>query len=76
MVSASAAGGDTTDEQTLYGPESQKTFKGPADLFTGDVSVQMLFPNNDTAHFSGAYVTFAPGASPNWNNHPEGPRWG
>jgi len=72
VVGASAAGGETSEEQTLYGAGSQKTFKGPADLFTGDVSVQMLFPENDTAHFSGAYVTFAPGARTNWHEHPAG----
>ncbi|WP_227817274.1 hypothetical protein [Nitrogeniibacter aestuarii] len=34
VVSASATGGYTADEHTLYGPESQKTFIGPADYFT------------------------------------------
>ena len=58
--------------QTAYPQESQKSFLGPDNLFTGDVNVQMLFPNNDTAHYSGAYVTFAAGARTNWHSHPAG----
>jgi len=51
-----------TDSQVIYQAGSQKSFKGPEDLFTGDVQVDMLFPSNETAHYSGAYVTFQPGA--------------
>lgn len=58
--------------QTLYGAGSQKSFKGPEDFFTGDVQVDMLFPGNDTAHYSGAYVTFQPGARTAWHLHPAG----
>ena len=32
----------------------------------------MLFPGNDTAHYSGAYVTFQPGARTAWHLHPAG----
>lgn len=60
------------DLQTVYRAESQKSFKGPADWFTGDVQVDMLFPSNETAHFSGAYVTFQPGARTAWHLHPAG----
>ncbi|TVM32119.1 cupin domain-containing protein [Oceanidesulfovibrio marinus] len=58
--------------QVVYRGESQKSFKGPEDLFTGDVQVDLLFPANDTAHYSGAYVTFQPGARTNWHFHPAG----
>ncbi|WP_432734500.1 (R)-mandelonitrile lyase [Maridesulfovibrio sp. FT414] len=58
--------------QTFYPQGSQKTFKGPANLFTGDVKVDMLFPANDETSFSGAYVTFQPGARTNWHWHPAG----
>jgi quercetin dioxygenase-like cupin family protein len=51
---------------------TQKSFKGPAEYFTGDVTVDMLFPPNDTARYSGAYVTFQPGARTNWHWHPAG----
>lgn len=58
--------------QTLYPTDSQKSFKSPKEYFTGDVQVQMLFPPNKTAHYSGAYVTFQPGARTNWHFHPAG----
>lgn len=58
--------------QEVYRKGTQKSFTGPADLFTGEVTVDMLFPANDTAHYSGAYVTFQPGARTNWHWHPAG----
>lgn len=58
--------------QTLYPAGTQQSFKGPEQYFTGDVQVNMLFPENDTAHYSGAYVTFAPGARTAWHLHPAG----
>ena len=58
--------------QIIYRAESQKSFKGPEDLFTGDVQVDMLFPANENAHYSGAYVTFQPGARTAWHLHPAG----
>jgi 4-carboxymuconolactone decarboxylase len=51
---------------------TQKSFKGPEDWFTGDVRVDMLFPSNEVAHYSGAYVTFQPGARTAWHLHPAG----
>jgi len=58
--------------QTLYPAGSQQSFKGPENLFTGDVQVELLFPANDVAHYSGAYVTFQPGARTAWHLHPAG----
>jgi 4-carboxymuconolactone decarboxylase len=58
--------------QTIYPAGSQKSFKGPEEWFTGDVQVEMLFPANETSHFSGAYVTFQPGARTAWHLHPAG----
>ncbi|MBO1923764.1 carboxymuconolactone decarboxylase family protein [Thiomicrorhabdus sp. 6S3-12] len=58
--------------QIHYPLNSQASFVGPAELFTGDVKVDMLFPANDTAHYSGAYVTFQPGARTAWHQHPAG----
>jgi 4-carboxymuconolactone decarboxylase len=60
------------DSQVIYRAESQKSFKGPEDWFTGDVHVDMVFPSNETAHYSGAYVTFQPGARTAWHLHPAG----
>jgi quercetin dioxygenase-like cupin family protein len=36
------------------------------------VRVDPLFPANDSAPFSGAYVTFEPGARSAWHIHPAG----
>lgn len=58
--------------QVHYTKESQQSFKGPEKYFTGDVKVDMLFPSNDTAQYSGAYVTFQPGARTAWHFHPAG----
>lgn len=58
--------------QILYAAGSQQSFKGPEAYFTGEVQVDMLFPGNDTAHYSGACVTFQPGARTAWHLHPVG----
>jgi len=63
---------NTNPTQEIYPAGSQKSFKGPENLFTGDVQVDMLFPSNDTVHYSGAYVTFQPGSRTNWHLHPAG----
>lgn len=60
------------EAQTVYRQGSQQSFQGPAAYFTGDVQVDLLFPANKTAHYSGAYVTFAPGARTAWHLHPAG----
>jgi len=51
---------------------SQPSTQGPAEWFTGNVRIDPLFPANDSAHFSGAYVTFEPGARSAWHTHPKG----
>jgi 4-carboxymuconolactone decarboxylase len=76
-VSLAYAGSEKAPEQAkksqiIYRPESQKSFKGPEDLFTGDVQIDPLFRSNETAHYSGAYVTFQPGARTAWHLHPAG----
>jgi len=69
---AADAAGATPPSQTLYPAGSQQSFKGPEAYFTGDVQVDMLFPGNAAAHYSGAYVTFQPGARTAWHLHPAG----
>ena len=71
-VAADETTGAQTPAQVLYAKGSQQAFKGPDKYFTGDVQVNMLFPGNNTAHFSGAYVTFQPGARTAWHSHPAG----
>jgi 4-carboxymuconolactone decarboxylase len=60
------------NSQVIYRAGSQESFKGPADLFSGDVQIDMLFPSDETVHYSGAYVTFQPGARTAWHFHPAG----
>lgn len=60
--------------QTISRAGSQPSIKGPADYFTGNVRVDPLFAANDSAPFSGAYVTFEPGARSAWHIHPTGQR--
>lgn len=60
--------------QTISRAGSQASIKGPAEYFTGTVRVDPLFPATDTAAFSGAYVTFEPGARSAWHIHPAGQR--
>ena len=68
-ATAAYAGKET---QAVYRQGSQQSFKGPAEYLTGDVQVDLLFPANETAHYSGAYVTFQPGARTAWHMHPAG----
>ena len=58
--------------QTISRAGSQPSIKGPAEYFTGNVRVDPLFPATDSAPFSGAYVTFEPGARSAWHIHPKG----
>lgn len=60
------------ETQQLYSDGSQQSFSGPEKYFTGDVRVDIIFPGNETAHYSGAYVTFQPGARTAWHSHPAG----
>lgn len=64
--------GKSPDVQMHYAEGTQQSFQGPEQYFTGDVQVEMLFPTNNTASYSGAYVTFQPGARTAWHSHPVG----
>jgi len=60
------------ESQTISRAGSQASSKGSAEYFTGNVRVDPLFPAKDSAPFSGAYVTFEPGARSAWHIHPTG----
>lgn len=60
------------EKQTLFGGESRRAFKGPKELFTGEVQLSLLFSPNETAQYSGAHGTFQPGARTAWHIHPAG----
>ena len=46
--------------------------RGPEANFTGNVSVEALFPVNSPSRMSGGSVTFEPGARSAWHTHPLG----
>jgi quercetin dioxygenase-like cupin family protein len=66
------AADDNAGTQTISRAGSQASIKGLAKFFTGDARIDPLFPSNDTARYSGAYVTFEPGARSAWHLHPAG----
>lgn len=51
---------------------SQPSNKGPADWFTGDVSIDRLIQPTAPARVAVANVTFEPGARTAWHTHPLG----
>lgn len=51
---------------------SQPSRGGSADHFTGSVRIDPLFQSPGPAQFSGALVTFEPGARSAWHTHPCG----
>ncbi len=59
---------------TITRAGSQPSQKGPAENFTGSVTVAPLFPASEAAPYSGGYVTFEAGARSNWHTHPAGQR--
>jgi 4-carboxymuconolactone decarboxylase len=60
------------DRQTVTRGSTRVSTAGPTDKFTGEVRVEQLFPPRESAPFSGASVTFAPGARSAWHFHPTG----
>ena len=48
--------------------------KGPAEYFTGAVTIEPLFPASDPARATANVVTFEPGARTAWHTHPLGQR--
>ncbi len=64
--------GSASSAQIAYRLDLNNSTKGAEGFFTGDVQVDRLFPSNEAVHFSGAYVTFQPGARTAWHLHPAG----
>jgi hypothetical protein len=69
---ALAAEEEKNMQTVIYPAGSQGTFKGPEAWFTGNVKVDMLFPDNKVASYGGAVVTFSPGARTAWQRPPGG----
>jgi quercetin dioxygenase-like cupin family protein len=51
---------------------SQLSSKGPAEFFTGSVSIDPLIKTTAPARVGGASVTFEQGARTAWHTHPLG----
>lgn len=76
-VAPAAAAADREDKkkkQMITRSQDQSSTTGSSDTFTGDVRIDTLFPAGATAPYSGAYVTFQPGARSAWHTHPAGQR--
>lgn len=72
FASQALAAEENKKPQTISRAGSQASIKGSAEYFTGNVRVDPLFSAKDSAPFSGAYVTFEPGARSAWHIHPTG----
>ncbi|AJD44189.1 cupin domain-containing protein [Rhizobium sp. SEMIA 4085] len=51
---------------------SRPSIKGPEANFTGSVTVDPLYSNNEHTSNTGGHVTFEPGARSAWHTHPAG----
>jgi len=69
MASAAAQTGEGLE---IKRSGAQPSAKGSADLFTGSVRVDPLFPVHAPGRVSGGHVTFEPGARTAWHTHPLG----
>jgi quercetin dioxygenase-like cupin family protein len=52
--------------------EQQDEVEGPAELFTGRVTIRGQFARDEPSRVTGAVVTFEPGARTAWHSHPLG----
>jgi quercetin dioxygenase-like cupin family protein len=52
--------------------DDMKTVDGPAEYFTGKVTITGQFQRPDPSRVSGAIVHFEPGARTAWHTHPAG----
>jgi len=51
---------------------TRESAAGPAEYFTGTVTVTPLYPANEHNSALGGLVEFTPGARSNWHTHPAG----
>jgi quercetin dioxygenase-like cupin family protein len=70
LYNATPAGADEPME--ISPDESRPATTGPADTFTGQVSVKPLFDPDGVRTTGSAEVTFTPGARTAWHTHPGG----
>jgi quercetin dioxygenase-like cupin family protein len=52
--------------------DTQGVVEGPAEYFTGKVTIRGQFARDEPSRVTGAIVTFEPGARTAWHSHPLG----
>ncbi|MEH2143477.1 (R)-mandelonitrile lyase [Nostoc sp.] len=72
IPAAIAAVQNRSQKMTITRSGSRMPSRGPEANFTGNVSVEPLFPVNSPSRTSGGSVTFEPGARSAWHTHPLG----
>jgi quercetin dioxygenase-like cupin family protein len=70
MWKATPAGAEPAME--ISRNDARPAARGPAETFTGDVSVKPLFDLNYARHAGAAQVSFTPSARTAWHSHPGG----
>ncbi len=71
-VPASAEESSTGSTMEISPNVDRPAAAGPAETFTGDVTVKPLFDPNGVRTFGSAEVSFAPCARTAWHTHPGG----
>ncbi|KQN40984.1 cupin [Sphingomonas sp. Leaf407] len=61
-----------THDMEITRKADRKTVDGPADYFTGKVTITGQFQRPDPSRVGGAIVHFEPGARTAWHTHPAG----
>ncbi|MGZ3744600.1 MAG: (R)-mandelonitrile lyase [Pseudobdellovibrionaceae bacterium] len=56
----------------ILNPKEQPSIKGPAENFTGDVTVAMFLQGEEPSQMSAGYVCFECAARSAWHTHPKG----
>jgi 4-carboxymuconolactone decarboxylase len=69
---APVAQSNQPQKMTITRSGERAASRGPEASFTGNVSVEALFPVNSPSRMSGGSVTFEPGARSAWHTHPLG----
>lgn len=56
----------------IMNKDAQQVAEGPAELFTGRVTIRGQFARDEPSRVTGAIVRFDPGARTAWHSHPLG----
>ncbi|WP_416397387.1 cupin domain-containing protein [Allohahella sp. A8] len=72
LVSIPAIAENARSEMVVVPLESQTTSEGPAEFFTGSVSVIIQAMPKEPSRVTVARVSFSPGARSAWHSHPLG----